>query len=242
MRRPAAPPACGRPAPAQRPHPAADSADVLGRPFADPNHGQHEGNRRGYGADQKAPFLAVVLAEPAAQEAGGNRGRIHGSPLNGLQAAGQAQRLAAFHHQGVHHHVGKRDAHGRDHQQPKQQADRARLGRNEIQVAQAQGRRRRGQDQVAPPARTGQRQEVRNQPVQRLDRPGQRDQGHERADLGRRLAPVVQQRTNRLGDQSLRRLADPLDEIDRTEQQAQPDRIGPSGRGVRGRIVRSWVL
>jgi hypothetical protein len=33
-----------------------------------------------------------------------------------------------------------------------------------------------------------------------------------------------------------------LDEIDRTEQQTQPERIGPGGRGVRGRTNCSWVV
>lgn len=54
-----------------------------------------------------------------------------------------------------------------------------------------------------------------------LDRPWQREHGHERGDYVGRVTPIAQQRARRLSDQSLSWLADPLGEVQKSEKRRQ---------------------
>jgi len=196
---------------------------------------QHEGHRRATAQIRKPHSWRSFSAEPAATKPW-QPWQSTWLPLHGLQATGQAQRLPAFHHQGVYHDVETAPQSGSP--TAKAAAIAPASGRNTGSPGQG---RAPWSDQVAPPARTGQAHEVRDQSIQRLNRPKARSQGHEAADLVGPVWPSVSAgnvRAARISPPSVRRC---LMKLDRPNNRTQPERLERAGRRVCGGSICSWV-
>ena len=180
-------------------------------------HDKREDRGNGEGGVQVA-----VLGEVPAQQAHQDRGASDRGPLHGLKGAGEPARLAVLHHQRVGQDVveGQAETHRRI------EAGKPPVGVVRRQPGNQTGcaGQRRGQQEIALAPPTEQRQEIRDQSVQRLDEPRDRRQEKEvRHQVGRQALVLEPD-----GDRLLGQPVHPLREVDHGEQ----DREAPGFGGL----------
>jgi hypothetical protein len=161
-----------------------------------------------------------MFREVAPQLSYKNRCCIDGTPLHGLKSAGEPERLAALDHERVGEDVGEGEAERHGGEQCSQPP--IRMLRHQSQCESAAGGQGRAEHEVArsPPAE--QRQEVRDQPVDRLDHPRHASDREERGDLARREPALLE----RDGDRLTGEVPGSLGEVDHAEENGQAPAVG----------------
>ncbi len=172
--------------------------------------GEEEGEREG-----------CVLGEPAPCYPHHNRGGRDGGPLNCLERPGERQPLAVLHHHGIREDVAEGQA--EPHEGKVERHRPIGIGVQTTEDASHHRRQTGGQQKVAPAPPAKQRDKVGEEPVHRLDQPGNDRDCEEISGLaGTEVQCLFQQK----GEREVRQVPHALGEVDHGKDERQPARFG----------------
>src|SRR5439155_1130807 len=162
-----------------------------------------------------------VLGEPAPCYPHHNGGGRDGSPLDRLEWPGERQPLAVLHHHSIREDVAKGQA--ESHEGKVEGHLPIGIGVQTAEDASHHRRQTGGQQKIAPAPPAKQRHKVGEEPVHRLDQPGN---DRNRKEIGGLAGTEVQRLFEQKGEREVRQVPHALGEVDHGKDERQPARFG----------------
>ena len=177
--------------------------------------------QREEGGEEEGACEGHVLGEPAPCYSHHNGGGRDGGPLDRLERPGERQPLAVLHHHGIREDVAEGEA--EPHEGKVERHLPIGIGVQTTEEASHHRRQPGGQQKVAPAPPPKQRDKVGEEPVHRLDQPGNDRDREEISGLpGTEVPRLFQQK----GEREVRQVPHALGEVDHGKDEHQAARFG----------------